>query len=58
MSPINQPVAPLISFYSGYEDAFKAISIHEQVIAISYRSLITSKHKYCIDVSALYSTKL
>ena len=32
--PINSPPALLISFYSGYEGADKAISFHEQVLAI------------------------
>ena len=32
--PINSPLALLISFYSGYDSADKAISFHEQVLAI------------------------
>ena len=29
MTPTNQPIAFLISFYSGYESPGKAISVHE-----------------------------
>ena len=29
MTPTNQPMAFLISFYSGYEGPDKAISVHE-----------------------------
>ena len=41
--PINSPPALLISFYSGYEGADKAISFHEQVLAILYRLPVTSE---------------
>ena len=34
VKPINRPLALLISFYSGYEGVGKAISVHEQVLAI------------------------
>ena len=34
MTPINQPLVFLFHFCSGYEGAGKAISSHEQVLAI------------------------
>ena len=34
VTPIHQPLVLLISFYSGYEGAGKAISVCEQIRAI------------------------
>ena len=34
MTPINRPLALVISFHSDYKSAGKAISVHKQVIAI------------------------
>ena len=34
VTPIDQPLSLLISFYIGYEGAGKAISVCEQVIAM------------------------
>ena len=34
VTPINQSLVLLISFYSGYEGASKAISVCKQVLAI------------------------
>ena len=34
VTPIDRPLALLISFYSGYEGASKAISVCEQVITM------------------------
>ena len=34
VTPIDRPLALLISFYSGYEGAGKAISVCEQVTAM------------------------
>ena len=34
VTPINQPLVLLISFYNGYEGVGRAISIREQVLAI------------------------
>ena len=34
MTPINRPLALLISFYSSYEGAGKTIGVHEQTLAI------------------------
>ena len=52
MMPINRPVALLISFYSGYEVADKAISVSKQVQVIWYRFPVTSENKYDIDIAA------
>ena len=43
VTPINWPLALLIYYYSGHEGVGKAISAHEQVIAILYRFPVTFK---------------
>ena len=43
VTPINRFLALQNSFYSGYEDAGKAISVCEQVLAIQYRLPVISE---------------
>ena len=52
VTPINQPLALLVSLYSGYEGAGKAISVCEQVLAIQYRLSVTSETKNCINTTS------
>ena len=55
---INQPLVLLILFHSSYESVAKAISVCKQVLPMLYRSPVTCKNKYHIDVAAQYSTKV
>ena len=54
VTPIDQPLVLLISFYSGYEGAGKAISGCIDIIL----SMLHLKRKYHIDAAVQYSTKV